>query len=628
MKTPIYSEIMCFDIETSVKKGKAYPYHWQLFYRGNIITGRHINLFIKFLTYLSSRVQYKQLIYVHNLSYEFAFLAPALKWTNLICRDARKPILAEYNNIEFRCSYALTNMSLRAFCETHKIEEGKLCMNHDIKRTPYTFIDHHDYKYMIHDVSSLYKCLISQKTLYSDTWYSIPLTQTGYLRREVYKLSREYHSVNRDMNQDIAVQKMLSDCFVGGYAHSNSLYTNALLHDVGMVDINSAYPAALVYNKYPMTKFRPTRKPLQMIRKGMAVIMHLEVSHLMLKPHVTMPYLSEHKIRGEEVIEENGRVISCLHGHINVNDISYKILQQCYTFKIVSQAGYYAHYDYLPQVLRDYIIKLYQDKTSLKGVVERYDEYMRGKVKVNSIYGLFAQSPFRQKITYTKVTGWVVESYTTEEIEKHLKHRPAPYAWGVWTTTYTHQMLYTIYDKNWDTLIYTDTDSIKHEDELEGLLEYNASIRKKAIKIGAYATDIKGVTHYLGEYENEGVAEEFKTLGAKRYAMRMKGELIVTISGVPKKGGARQLEKMGGVDALCDELTFRETGKLIAEYDDSSWVFEETGNRWYTYSYVRLYKSDITITISQMYDKVLRYGIRRIIEELCINGTVSREWVH
>lgn len=112
-----------------------------------------------------------------------------------------------------------------------------------------------------------------------------------------------------------------------------------------------------------------------------------------------------------------------------------------------------------------------------------------------------------------------------------------------------------------------DTDSIKCIGKLD-LKEYNAEMRKRARKSGAYAKDPKGTIHYMGVFEEEGSYEEFATLGAKKYVYRQDGKLHVTIAGVTKKKGGEELEEHGGISAFKEGFTFRKAGGTESLYND------------------------------------------------------------
>ena len=52
-------------------------------------------------------------IYVHNLGFDFTFMQNVIEFDEVFARTSHKPIYARYKNWEFRCSYFLSQMSLK-----------------------------------------------------------------------------------------------------------------------------------------------------------------------------------------------------------------------------------------------------------------------------------------------------------------------------------------------------------------------------------------------------------------------------------------------------------------------------------------------------------------------------------
>ena len=116
-------------------------------------------------------------------------------------------------------------------------------------------------------------------------------------------------------------------------------------------------------------------------------------------------------------------------------------------------------------------------------------------------------------------------------------------------------------------------------------------------------TDVKGIKHTIGLFDNDGDYLKFKTLGAKKYAyitkmpldkakkkdiykiIRTKGDtaycLGITVSGVPKKG-AKAMKDLS--DFRNDFIFTHEfTGKNLISYNDDMIPFEITdylGNKY------------------------------------------------
>ena len=48
----------------------------------------------------------------------------------------------------------------------------------------------------------------------------------------------------------------LRDAFMGGHVHANARYVRQVLQHVGSYDINSSYPAVMLFEKFPMSKVK------------------------------------------------------------------------------------------------------------------------------------------------------------------------------------------------------------------------------------------------------------------------------------------------------------------------------------------------------------------------------------
>ena len=133
---------------------------------------------------------------------------------------------------------------------------------------------------------------------------------------------------------------------------------------------------------------------------------------------------------------------------------------------------------------------------------------------------------------------------------------------------------------------------------------YNEEAKARSIKHGAFAKDPAGNTHYMGVFEDEGVYEEFKTMGAKKYAFRKDGKLGVTISGVGKRLGAEELEEAGGLAAMKEGFTFKKAGGQQAIYNDNPEDVWYNGIR--VTSNVALIESEYTLGITAEYADLLK----------------------
>ena len=238
-----YYNISCaFDIESTTIDGikdshekyvinpKGFMYHWQFCVIDTVCFGRTWEEFQTFISRLEDGLQLsdrkKLIVYVHNLSYEFQFTKDFISIESLFAKDKRKVMKCTTNGIEFRCSYFLSNMSLQKFCENSRLcTHYKMVDTYDYKkiRTPQTPLTDEEMAYCYNDVRGLCQCV--DTLLLDDNILTIPLTNTGYVRREFRKAMRTRQ--NRTQFEKIALNEteytMLRKAFRGGNTHASRI---------------------------------------------------------------------------------------------------------------------------------------------------------------------------------------------------------------------------------------------------------------------------------------------------------------------------------------------------------------------------------------------------------------------
>ena len=152
----------------------------------------------------------------------------------MCCRDALKPIsfVVKELNIQFRCSYMLTNMSLdtaskeygTVFKRTGTFDYNKLRG----ETTPLTKIEE---DYCCYDCLSL-KSII---TYFLRKWghlINIPLTSTGEVRKALRDRLDYWYFLNTSWQlvPDADMYLKLWNTFAGGYTHANMLLSNRILY--------------------------------------------------------------------------------------------------------------------------------------------------------------------------------------------------------------------------------------------------------------------------------------------------------------------------------------------------------------------------------------------------------------
>ena len=250
-------------------------------------------------------------------------------------------------------------------------------------------------------------------------------------------------------------------------------------------------------------------------------------------------------------------------------------------------------------------MQMYRDKTMLKGT----DDYLytKTKNKFNSYYGMCVQNPCKPEMILED--GILVPdlSVSFDDMVRHYQQAGwLPYQWGVWCTAYARlkleQGLHAIPP---EAFIYADTDSIKYIGDYEDrFTELNNMYQREDLS----AVDRKGKIHYLGIYEkdNDLPILRFKTLGAKKYCYEDADGLHLTISGVGKKEGVKELKT---IENFKEGFTFRKAGGTAAIYNDypeiSSTVID--GHSLEIISNVMIVDSEYTLGLTMEYRRLLNY---------------------
>lgn len=584
----VYKDIICaFDIETTNDREsvQAFMYVWQFQFNDITIMGRTWNEFITMLQRMAEQLNRDQyiVIFVHNLSFEFQFLRGIYDFTKeeVFAVDSRKVLKCEmFNHFELRCSYLQTNMSLNEFTHKMGVQDVKLSgedFDYSKARYPWTPLTDQELQYCINDVKGLVEAMRIQMDLEHDTFYTLPLTSTGYVRRDVKAAMRHYNRQDlKDMLPDYNVFCMLRESFRGGNTHSNRYYTNCILHDVHSNDYASSYPNVQINCRFPMSAWIREdgmdldRCLLKIYKHKRACLMRVKLFDVKLKdPMWGAPYLAKAKCRNIKNCEnDNGRVLSAEYLETTLTDIDFKIILDEYEFSWIEfEDFYHCRYGLLPKQLRETVLEYFRRKTELKGVSGEELYYMKAKNKLNSVYGMSVQSPVKQSIDFEH--DFILRNDDeTELLNAANKKAFMSYAWGVWTTAHARAELEEAIKMCGDRFVYCDTDSVKYLGSID-FDSFNAKKKRRSEENGAVATDPAGVKHYLGVMEHDADYSEFATMGAKKYAYRYPdGKLGITIAGVNKSKGADELEAAGGLSAFKEGFVFKKAGGTESIYND------------------------------------------------------------
>ena len=449
-----------FDIETTSTEYQsediAFMYIWQMGINGYVIYGRTWDEWLRLLGYIQNRFQLNEnrimVVGVHNLSFEFQFIRKRIEWSNVFAIDDRVPVRAlSVSGFEFRCTYLLSGKSLeKVGSDLTEFNVRKLVggLDYSLVRTKDSILSETELEYCFDDVRVVMAYL--QEKMYTDgSIVNIPMTKTGYVRKYIRssclhdknvkkydKSFREYRKLMSKMSLTRERYDMLKRAFQGGFTHANAFWVDKTLYNIHSFDFSSSYPFCLLAFEYPMNggeEYRPTsyedfKKQLNLY----CCLFDIEFFDLIPKQDYDHP-ISEHKCMDlQNYSVDNGRIISAEHLMITITEQDFFIYEKFYDWSKM-RIHKFVRYEraYLPTEFVKGVIKLYLDKTMLKGVIGKEVDYQLSKEMLNSTYGMTVTDICRDDFIYTDEWSQQEGDYDSQ-LEKYNKsyNRFLSYEWG------------------------------------------------------------------------------------------------------------------------------------------------------------------------------------------------------
>ena len=264
---------------------------------------------------------------------------------------------------------------------------------------------------------------------------------------------------------------LLHTAFYGGVAFFEPDTVNQAFDDAFNADFTSAYVARMVLSQYPMSQFRELEPEyikdnpdlwqdlISPKFENYAMLITFEINGLELKTggFPFIPATGKNRYRNlesksevdaelyEEILTSSTRIKKAKHYKSTFTDVDFKLLFENYYVDEIKITGVLkAKYGYLPDYIKNVIVKLYAAKARAKkelielkklGQVPYQAQYQYDLIKseLARLYGIFTQSPIVRRYSYNpdKHTSQVInDTY----ISKRQKFKPVVYQWGVWTT--------------------------------------------------------------------------------------------------------------------------------------------------------------------------------------------------
>lgn len=523
---------------------------------------------VGYLDLLSNSCQqpYRYVVWVHNLSFEFQFMKDWMKLTEVFARKSHNVIRCVYKNIEFRDTLALSNCKLERLAKNENLPVKKLVgdLDYNLIRHYATPLSPEEMQYVYHDTEIVGYYVLKKIKEYGNI-SNIPMTSTG----EVRYLFRSELSTTLPKIHDLAVkytaqtmelQNLLVSIYSGAYTHCNYQAIDQTLHHLSCKDIASSYPYQMVARKYPTIWFKLQRKDESNIEHlferynpeeyAWAMTVHI----FGLKAKHCHNILSLHKAKEISIEREidNGRVAIADYACYDMNETDFLNFLDFYNFDHIDiENVYVSKKEYLPKELVSVILKLFQQKTSLKGIESEIENYMRSKNRINGVYGSSVFNFMNSGVYFDEETNYKFgkDEKSFADYKKYMAN-PNQYLWysiGVWVTSYARRQILTPIKHMSENAIYCDTDSVKYK--CGKRYEHYWSVVNNQIKTEFLSAmsfhkfkeeeyrffDKDGKEYFMGIFETEAPYKRFKSLGSKRYLVEYyDGHLSSTVAGAPK----------------------------------------------------------------------------------------------
>ena len=448
------------------------------------------------------------IIFVHNLSYEFDYMAKnGFKFSDIVANKAHHIIKCNDNEfgVEYRCTFMISRKSLAKI--------GKLVGR---KKLEYDYsgireknnLTEKDYEYNENDCDIVIDYINMLLKEYKKL-KNLPLTQTSRVRKVMRDNDKifynEFSRVANKFFPDENQYKLMEQAFTGAFTYGNPQYFGQILDNVYSADRISAYPAEMLENSYPYkwTKIYTGDEAVKKYNENNTFIFNVTFKNIRsIDNRLNVLSISKCNIKtlGNDIISYNGKLVFADSIEYTLDSVNFSIVKKCYKWDNITINKYMESMieRRVPRTLLQTVIKFATDKQKLKPLVKAnpYDEelnknYMTSKEMLNSIYGTQVMKFTNTEYSVNDDGEWLV-NYKEYEKPKNLMRM---FSIGLFVTSYARKKL------------------------IEKIIE-------------------NGIENF-GMFENENVTdkpiyEKFAHFGAKKYAYIRDGEFHFVISGVPK----------------------------------------------------------------------------------------------
>lgn len=532
----------------------------------------------------------KTLIYVHNLSFDIDFIYKNISKPSKIIANSThgiiSSILEKYKQIEFRCSYKLTMQPLRKIGESlgfPKLDSEYRYIKPDDEVTD------EEWKYCERDCDIVAKYITNVILPEYKLLRLVPLTKTGRVR---IKFKEHYETLGDTPEWDLlppedCYQAML-DAFAGGIVIANPLFAGRVITGVDSYDIKSSYPFVMLSEQYPYTIEKEQNPTTEMLKEKFWIA---KLKFKKIRSKFAWGWLSESKMNYFDKITYesfNGKLLYCEEIIRTITNIDYELICKTYSFEEMEIVEFYhlEKYDDLPypyiETIKDFAVKKHKLSLEVKELdendsnyLEKNIEYMLSKNDFNGIYGMSVQKLVQEDYWLDDNCQYRATEKKYKQSNKHIKRN---FLFGVYICAYARRnLLNCALQNNPETLLYTDTDSLKMV-LTKPFVSTNKSVPEEYKDNPALCK--------LGTFEHDNHYDKFLYWGAKKYGYAKNGNLHLTVAGLPKikegnykyrRGESDDLKELTKIEDFRPNMLFPDC-KLAKRYIYKDYYFDsDTG---------------------------------------------------
>lgn len=559
--------VAAFDTETSkiTHDGQqiAFMYVWQMAVENEAFYGRTWTEFKQCLQKMKNEmhlaIDYKLIVYVHNLKYDFGFYK---KEVNLDGNDfvarSRRTVLKHIMDdcFEVRDSAVYTEEPLEHMGEEIGISKMK-GYDYSKIRHALTPLTPEELEYCEHDVLILTKYFRLEAEKLNCSIYKLALTATQKIKRgineEFSRESRMYQNMImsrqlKDNDHDNHILDLLKHAFFGAFNYSSQLIRGIVQDNVAGVDISACYGAQCLLHPYPIGKFKPIELPestedLKTNKRyyGKAMLITFAAKDVKAKySDVGFLPISIHNYWQRSVSAANNvaskRVLTASRIEMTLTDVDFRLFLEFYEYSAIKFISIMAsEYGDMPPYMIRSIEKTHRRKLEVQRrnneikkirplTLSEQLEYIHTKTGVSRIYGILVQDPIRDLYTWDPELNDIKKD---GEQKNKSQFQPVLYQWGVWVVAWARYEILRLLlklsgtGKNFDDLkaLYSDTDSLYfkfYESDIEIVKSYNDMITSKITNVAKkYRLNPESLTG-IGTLKIT-YYQKFKTTGIKQY---------------------------------------------------------------------------------------------------------------